>query len=35
VWALSQTLLPALAFALAIAIPRLVWRHRRAMLGAR
>ncbi len=35
VWALTQTLLPALAFALAIAIPRLVWRNRRAMLGPR
>ncbi len=34
VWALSQTLLPAVAFALAIAVPRLVWRNRRAMLGA-
>ena len=35
VWALAQTLLPALAFAFAIAIPRLVWRNRRSMLGAR
>ncbi len=35
VWALSQTLLPAIAFALAIGIPRLVWHNRRAMLVAR
>ena len=35
VWALAQTVLPALAFALAIAIPRLVWRNRRSMLGPR
>lgn len=32
VWALLQTLLPAIGFALAIGIPRLVWRRRRAML---
>lgn len=35
VWALAQTLLPAVAFALAIAIPRVVWRNRRSMLGGR
>jgi len=32
VWALVQTVLPAVAFGLAIGIPRLVWRNRRAML---
>jgi putative thiamine transport system permease protein len=33
VWALAQTLMPALVFAFALAIPRLIWRNRRAMLG--
>lgn len=32
VWALVQTALPAVGFALAIGIPRLLWRNRRAML---
>ena len=35
VYALAPALLPAFAFAFAIAIPRLLWRNRRAMLGAR
>lgn len=35
VWALVQALLPALGFALALAIPRLIWRNRRQMLEAR
>ena len=34
VWALVQTLLPAIGFGIAVAIPRLVWRNRRAMLDA-
>jgi putative thiamine transport system permease protein len=35
-WGLAQMLLPALAFALALTLPRLVFRNRRAMLaGAR
>jgi len=34
VWALAQTLLPAIGFGLAIAIPRVLWRNRRAMLDA-
>lgn len=33
VWGLAQLLLPALAFALALAVPRLVFRNRRAMLA--
>lgn len=32
-WGLAQMLLPALAFALALALPRLVFRNRRAMLA--
>ena len=35
VWALTQTLLPAIGFALAVGIPRFAWRHRRAMLDRR
>lgn len=36
VWGLAQLLLPALAFVLALALPRLIFRNRRAMLaGAR
>jgi putative thiamine transport system permease protein len=31
VWAMLQTLLPVLGFALALVIPRFLWRHRRAM----
>lgn len=34
VWALVQTLLPAAGFGLAMGIPRVLWRHRRAMLDA-
>jgi putative thiamine transport system permease protein len=33
VWALVQALLPAAGFALALALPRLVWRRRRDMGG--
>ena len=33
VWALLQALLPALAFALALALPRLLWHDRRGMRG--
>lgn len=33
-WALTQAALPILGFALALAAPRMVWRHRRGMLGA-
>ncbi len=33
VWALIQTLIPMTAFALALALPRLRWRHRRGMQG--
>lgn len=32
-WALTQAVLPVLGFGLALAAPRLIWRHRRAMLG--
>ncbi|UUX50634.1 ABC transporter permease subunit [Nisaea acidiphila] len=32
-WALTQAVLPILGFGLALAVPRLVWRHRRGMLG--
>lgn len=35
IWALVQALLPGLGFALALAVPRLVWRHRRQMLESR
>ncbi len=35
VWALTLTLLPAIGFALAIGIPRLVWHNRRSMLDRR
>lgn len=35
VWALIQALLPALGFALALAVPLLAWRHRRALRDAR
>lgn len=35
VWALAQALLPAVGFAVAVAVPRLAWRHRRALLEAR
>jgi putative thiamine transport system permease protein len=35
VWALGQALLPALAFTIAIGMPRLLWRHRRLMREAR
>ena len=31
VWALIQALLPALGFGLALALPRILWRNRRAM----
>jgi len=34
VWALMQTLLPMLGFALALALPRIIWRHRKAMRGS-
>lgn len=33
-WALTQAVLPILGFALALAAPRMIWRHRRGMLGA-
>jgi putative thiamine transport system permease protein len=35
VWALMQAVLPALAFAVAIAAPRLLWRRRAGLRGAR
>jgi putative thiamine transport system permease protein len=35
VWALAQMLLPAVAFAMAIGIPQLLWHKRRAMLDLR
>ncbi|MEZ5775776.1 MAG: ABC transporter permease subunit [Hyphomicrobiaceae bacterium] len=35
VWALAQALLPAAGFLMALGLPRLVWRHRRAMRDAR
>ncbi|MGF1641550.1 MAG: ABC transporter permease [Rhodospirillales bacterium] len=31
VWAMVQALLPAVGFVLALAVPRLLWRHRRLM----
>ncbi|WP_237133635.1 ABC transporter permease [Pseudohongiella sp. O18] len=34
VWALMQTILPMLGFALALALPRIIWRHRQAMRGS-
>lgn len=34
VWALVQTLLPAAGFAIAVGLPRVLWRNRRAMLGS-
>ncbi|MEZ5923870.1 MAG: ABC transporter permease subunit [Hyphomicrobiaceae bacterium] len=35
VWALLQAVLPAVGFILATALPRLIWRHRRAMRETR
>ncbi len=35
VWALVQALIPAMGFAIALVVPRVIWRNRRLMLDSR